>query len=418
VRLGDAGAGGGRRLKFVPIPVILLEVGQPLPVNLYSDDGTLLLRKGQPVVSIKHQEKLHTFNASALEADALAWQRAYERMVHMLINSGADLQEIASAHMPRHIHTTDYLIATQLAGGWLDLQEVLRGILYQGGLSINPMPRLLGMQQKMIGLIEADADESLFALYQALRDASLGYCATHGLLCALLCELTAIKLNIPASKRVSLMAAAMTMNIGMARDQDRLARQAVPVTAWQRDVIKNHPERSVAVLEALGVVDPDQLDMVRWHHQWDNPQGLASNLVCRRLLFLADAFVARTAARKTRSSLAPVEAVKSLVIGASGDTLGVGSAMAQAVSFYPPGTYVQLQSGEIAVSVQRGERANTPWVISIMDRDSMPITTYVCRNTAEPAYAIRGPENAESVRVMVQVERVLRARARIPKIRG
>ena len=158
-----------------------------------------------------------------------------------------------------------------------------------------------------------------------------------------------------------------------------------------------------------------QLDVVRWHHQWDHRDALPQARASRRLLHYADAFVARVAARRTRSSMAPVTAVKSMVLGAVGDALGVSSAIAQSVGFYPPGSYVQLQGGEIAVSVQRGERANAPWVVIISDKNSMPVNSYLCRNTAEPAYAIRGPENAESVRILVPIEQVRRARTTIPR---
>ena len=402
-------------MKYVPIPVNLLEVGRPLPVDLFSEDGQLLLRRGQPVASAYHIEKLHEFKASATPADASAWQRAYERTVRALLARGADMNQIANASMPSEIRESDYLVGQQLDGGWLDLQVVLRGILYQGGLAINPLPRLFGIQDKVSTMVREDADDSLFCLFQALKDSSLGYCPTHALLCAVLCELTAGKLEMTAVQRKSLMAAVLTMNIGMAREQDVLARQSEPLSPAQRALIAQHAQDGAQILTDIGVADAVQLDIVRWHHHWDHAEALPANQACRRLLHLADAFVARTAARKTRASLAPVVAVKSMVLGAVGDALGVGSAMAQAIGFYPPGSYVRLQGGEIAVSVQRGERANTPWVICIVDRNDMPVSSYICRNTAEPAFAIRGPENAESMKVTVQIDKVRRARARIPR---
>lgn len=402
-------------MRYIPIPVQLLEVGKPLPVDLFSEDGQLLLRKGLPVESSYHRDRLHGFKASASPADASAWQRAYERTVHMLLRSGADLQQIADAKMPSEIRESDYQVAHQLDGGWLDLQVVLRGILYQGGLAINPLPRLYGIRDKVRSMVQADADDSLFSLFQALKDSSLGYCPTHALLCAVLCELTASKLGMSMDQRESLMAAALTMNIGMAREQDVMARQAESLSPAQRELIAQHALEGADLLAGMGVEDQCQLDIVRWHHHWDHVDGLPANQACRRLLHISDAFVARTAARKTRASLPPVVAVKSMVLGAVGDALGVGSAMAQAVGFYPPGSYVRLQGGEIAVAVQRGERANTPWVICIVDRNEMPLTSYICRNTAEPAFAIRAPENAESIKVTVQHDKVLRARSRIPR---
>ena len=110
-----------------------------------------------------------------------------------------------------------------------------------------------------------------------------------------------------------------------------------------------------------------------------------------------------------------MKAVKSMVLGAQGDAIGVGSALAQAVSFYPPGTYVQLVNGDIAVSVQRGARANTPWVISILDKDSLPIIKYVPRDTSDAAWTIVQPVSFETVRVVVSLDKVRRARDRIPR---
>lgn len=400
-------------MKYVPIPVAMLQVGQPLPINIVSDTGQLLLKKGQPIVSNAHRDKLHAFNASATPSDAMAWQRAYERMIHELLRSGVDVQDVAKAPMPTEIRELDYVVGQQLKGGWLDLQEVLRGILYQGGLAINPLHRIVGIERKAQELLEKDADDSLFCLFQALTDDSIGYCATHALLCAVVADLTATKLNVDRMLRRSLFSAALTMNIGMAREQDAMARQNSALSDWQRKLIGEHAQMGVQLLQNMGVDDADQLDIVRWHHTPENAEALERNLPLRRILSLADVFVARTAARKTRSSQSAVKAVKTMVLGAAGDVVGVGSAMAQAVGFYPPGSYVQLVNGDIAVAVQRGARANTPWVVSIVDKDSMPITRYVCKDTGEAAHAIATPVAFEKVRVAVSVDKVRRARERL-----
>jgi HD-GYP domain-containing protein (c-di-GMP phosphodiesterase class II) len=402
-------------VKYFPIPVALLEIGKPLPVDVWSSTGNLLLRKGQPVVSEQHREKLHAHQASSTLADALAWQRSYERMVHVMLRDGVEMQAISRASMPSEIRETDYVVGESVSGGWLDLQEVLRGILYQGGLAINPLRRLAGIEKKAAELLLADPDDSLFCLFQALADETLGYCATHALLCAVVCQLTAEKLGLAPTLVQPLVRAALTMNIGMARDQDSMARQNSAPTDWQRQLIREHPEKSVAILAGFGIDDAEQLDIVRWHHADDSPEGLAHTHASRQLLALADGFVARMAARKTRSPLSPVKAIRSMVLGAEGDAIGVGSAMAQAVGFYPPGSYVLLANGDVAVAVQRGARANTPWVISIVNKDGMPIATYRPKDTATPAYAIESPVDFETVRVTVNLDKVRKARAGIPR---
>lgn len=401
-------------MSYVPIPVALLAVGQPIPVNVWSDTGQLLLRKGQSVVSEQHRDKLHAFNACSTSADAHAWQRAYERMVHEWLRDGVDLMTIAQAPMPSEIREADYIVGAQLTGGWLDLQEVLRGILYQGGLAISPLERLDGIARKAVSLLEQDTDDSLFSLFQALADDTLGYCATHALLCGTVCTLTATKLGLGAPQRRSLLDAALTMNIGMARDQDSLARQTTPPTDWQRTLIRDHAQHSTEILQALGLDDPDTLDLVRWHHQPDAPDALPRNPLARRILATADAFVAKMAARKTRSPLSALGAAKSIYVGAEGEAAAVGAAMATAIGFYPPGSYVQLANGDIAVAVQRGAKANQPWVVSVLDRNSMPISRYLAREAVAGDAAIAAPVNYETVRVAISHDKVRRARERIP----
>jgi cbb3-type cytochrome oxidase cytochrome c subunit len=76
---------------------------------------------------------------------------------------------------------------------------------------------------------------------------------------------------------------------------------------------------------------------------------------------------------------------------------------------------LQLVNGETAVAVQRGSRANMPWVISIVGKDAMPITKYVCKDTADAQQTISAAVHFEKVNVAVVLEKVRRARERIPK---
>ena len=401
-------------MKYVPIPIAMLPVGKPLPVNVWNADGVLLLRKGQPIVSEQHRDKLYDHNASTTEAEAEAWQRSYERMVHSLLQEGVDVQDIARMPMPSAIRERDYHTGEQLNGGWLDLQEVLRGILYQGGLALNPVPRLTAIENKARSLLKEDPDDSLFCLFQALADSTLGYCATHALLCAVVCELAAQKLGLDDHQRQALMSAALTMNIGMAREQDVLARQSSAPSEAQRKLIQEHPQLSVEILRGYGIDGAEELDLVRWHHLPDTPEGLAHTLSSRRLLSMTDVFVAKMAARRTREALSPLESAKSIYLQTEKEvTASVGAALTAAVGFYPPGTYVRLVGGETAVAVQRGARANTPWVIVIVDKNGMPTFNYHCLDSADPANAIASPMLFRSGKVVINGERVRRAREKI-----
>lgn len=332
-------------------------------------------------------------------------------MIHTLRERGADVTTIAHASLPTEILETDYGLGQEVLGGWLDLQEILRGLLYQGAAAIRPLPRLQGIEARALELLKNDPDEALFILFQALADASLGYCATHALLSAVVCELAAAKLGMNESARQVLFRAALVMNIGMARDQDRLANQNMLPTEVQRRLIREHPQHGVDILRAIGVQDESQLDIVRWHHEQDEAAGLASNLMSRRILRSADGFVAKMAARKTRLAMSALGATQSLFLGATPDAESIASAMAAVLGFYPPGTYVQLVNDERAVVAQRGQRANHPHVVSIVNPGGMALSHYLYRDTTDPHYAIRSPLNAEKIKVRVSLEKVAKVRA-------
>jgi hypothetical protein len=87
--------------------------------------------------------------------------------------------------------------------------------------------------------------------------------------------------------------------------------------------------------------------------------------------------------------------------------------MAQAAGFYPPGTYELLANGETAVTVQRGERANTPWVIPILDKDGIALGKFACKETTTPASTIAAAVPAEKIKVTLGIERVRKAREKI-----
>jgi hypothetical protein len=296
-----------------------------------------------------------------------------------------------------------------LATNWLNLLDRLRTLLMQDAAVSTPLTELDDIETRAQALLQADPDEGLFVLFQALDKVSLGYCATHALLVAVVCALTADKLGLPRAPRQALFRAALMMNLGMAQAQDQLARQSTPPNDAQRRLIKEHPEKSLALLHAFGLRDPDTLDMVRWHHDSDAPGALPHNQPYRRLLHCADNFVAKMAPRKTRLAMSPLGAASALRHNAAADTATLVTAMADSVGFYPPGTYVQLVNGEKAVAVARGRHANTPHVMSVVSAGGLPLHPGQYHDTSQPHSAIRTPLNAEKIKVKVSLDDVAKA---------
>nr|WP_315243431.1 hypothetical protein [uncultured Albidiferax sp.] len=386
-------------MHYVPVPVSRIEILRPLPINIWDSKGNLLLRKGQAIVSEHHREHLEAHGACATQPDYKAWVSSYDRLIYALLRDGVSIQEIAKATMPQDILELDYTVGEDITGGWTDVQAVWGTVLHTGASAKNPLGRLDGVQKRAMELLDKDADDSLFGLFQALADKTLGYCATHALLCAVVCELTARKLGLDDCVRPILVQAALTMNISMARLQDTLATQPTPPDAEQKQHIQDHPARSESILRGFGVVNEDLLDIVRLHHDRDETKGLERNLECRRILHLADVLIGKMAHRSTRPGLSALGAAKSNIVGVPDEDARVGKAMTNAIGFYPPGTYVMLANGEKAVSVKKGAAVNTPLVVSIANAQGLPLGIYVLRDTREKPFAIQSPVAADNVKI-------------------
>ncbi len=396
---------------YVPVPLHRVQIGKPLPVDVWTPDGRLLLlRRGQVLLSTPHRDKLSNHQACMTEGDALAWQRSLERLMRAIYRDGGDLSLLDEMPLPTEIIDEDYLPGHEVHGGWLDLQDILRGVLYQGEAAVSPMPRLQALEDKALQLAKEDADEGLFILMQTLPDLHLGYCATHALLCGLVSVLSADKLGLPAHNHPTLMRAAMVMNIGMARLQDSLAQQRAKPDAAQHQSIDAHAELGAAILKALGERQQTVLDLVHWHHLPDagDLDGTARTLL--QVLHLSDVLMAKMAPRKVRAALLPLAATKSMVMQSTETTAGLRRAMAAALGFYPPGSYVTLLNGETAVVVARGQRANAPHVASIVGANGVALGQYKYRNTAEPAQAVKAPIEPHLVHVTVNPARVRQLR--------
>ncbi|WP_151194606.1 HD-GYP domain-containing protein [Candidatus Symbiobacter mobilis] len=400
-------------MKYHPIPLGRIQLGRPLPIDIWSPDGRLLLRRGQTLRSESHREMLAQHQAGMTQSDAMAWQKSLERTMRALRTEGVDLATLAMLPMPAEILDSDYCEGMHVDGGWLDVQDVLRGLLYQGHHAVMPAMRLTGIEQKVLALLREDPDEALFILFQALPDLSLGYCATHALLCAVVGALTAEKLAQNEDQSALLLRSALVMNIGMAQPQDKLARQRTPPNPAQRTLIATHAPTGVEILRDFGICDDILLEFVQWHHAPQDAPIDPAYASALHVLHLADAQIAKMAPRASRPAMSSLHAVKSLVLQDEGSIGDAHRAMAAVLGFYPPGSYVQLVNGEVAVVVKRGLRANAPHVASILGVGGMPLAKYVYHDTAEmhtPQYAVRSSVPASAVHVRVHLERIRRLR--------
>ncbi len=388
-----------------------IEIGAPLPLNIWDGSGVLLLRRGEIIRDLEHRLMLQARGPVVDEDEMRQWTFRYTSEIDRKLRGNERLQAIAGVARPMGVESARNEQELAMPARWADLHTSLGLLLHQGEQAQDFLRRLGLVRARIDELLQSRTDDSLFVLVQMLLDRTLGYSTGHALLCALLCRIVG-KLLLKESRALdTLINAALTMNIGMTRLQDGLALQAQAPSAEQRLRIDQHPLLGVRTLQRLGVQDPAWLQLVRHHHaklpaltELERAEPL---LLMSHLIGLVDVFVARISPRVSRKGLPSQRAARDAYLAADGQPNPLGAALIKAIGVYIPGSYVRLASEELAVVVRRQRRANEPLVFALVGRSGMPLGEPALRDTSEAAYEIKAGVAADEVRVRVNTAKLL-----------
>ena len=294
---------------------------------------------------------------------------------------------------------------------WSDLEAGL-GIILGSPASVQEFEQRVWQYDRwMQNMLQRDTDVGLYLLFQLASNSPVGYSASHALVCAVLCHLIAEGLGLVKNERDSLVHAALTMNIAMTALQDQLASQVDRPTPAQFDAIRAHPVKGGMVLANIGVVDEQWLDVVTGHHDIAADPGelmeVAPPVRLTRIVRIVDRYAAMISPRKTREGRSATDSVR-WVIGESGARdEELGNALVRAVGLCPPGTYVRLDNGEIAVVMRRSSKANHPHVAIVLSENGQLVGQPRLHRTAQGGPLIRSSLAASSVRVRLNHHLIL-----------
>ena len=263
-----------------------------------------------------------------------------------------------------------------LLGQWSDLESGLGIMLGYPASAQEFEARLYQYDRWMQDLIQRDTDVALYLLFQLAAQSPVGYSTSHALVCAVLCHLVAQEFELTPHERNSLVRAALTMNIAMTALQDVLAEQRERPSTAQQEAIRNHPHESQALLTRLFIKDSLWLDVVGQHHaalpeRVPLAQQPAKDRLTR-ILGTIDRYAAMISPRKSRAGRSATDSVRAIVGQEDALRDEVSYTLVRAVGLCPPGTFVRLDNGDIAVVLRRSEKANHPLVASIIDARGEP----------------------------------------------
>ncbi len=346
-----------------------IAIGRALPYTIVDANGRLLFRKGSVIES--------------------------ERQIEGLVLRGLYRMD------PKHEDHDDQLVFggnspfSKLAEFMHRLKKFF-DVFYMGAeADLAELPgRILKLCTDIQKVVEQDSDAVLGAVHLYHEGV---YTINHPVHIAVLCELVGKRQGFSAEDRIPILAAALTANIAILALQEGLHEQKGPLTQDQRDELRRHPARGMEFLRDSGITGAKWLKIVEQHHERLDgsgyPAGLVGSAILKeaRLLALADSYHALISAHAYREAFLAQEALKELLVNG---TKIIDPDMAQIfikeIGVPPPGAYVVLANGEVAIVTKRAHDHATAKVNSIIGVDGNHYSRPLYRDTADERYAIKG----------------------------
>lgn len=251
-------------------------------------------------------------------------------------------------------------------------------------------------------LLDQDTDAALAGMH---LDSEGPYSVAHSLYCAMLAGLISRRRDYGQDVRMTLMAAALTSNVGMLDLQEKLVKHDGPLSEETRKEIERHPERSAKLLKAAGIDDGEWLTIVEQHHEKEDGSGYSRGLSGpaihegAKIVSVADRYHALISDRAQRSGLAPTESLRKLFVLKEGLDEASVFALIKELGIFPPGVYVRLFNGEIGMVTRRGQDGVSPQVSSLIGPRGAPYNKPFARDCGIAQYAIK--EMAEPLSIPV-----------------
>jgi len=321
-----------------------LQVGTPLPFDVFDSENRLLLRRGNRISSESQLERLlreGIFHGRSSKSEAE--QRDDE-------SPATPLGSAQPASAAPEVSTFQML---DDCAGILDGLLQMRPDSDEGRFA----DRLEHLAARIQRLCRSDSDA---ALAYVLLGQAPNYAIRQQMNVAILSTLMLSRLTPESARAGIAVSAALTMNIGTLNLHEELYWVDRPLQEGQREALRRHPLVSVEVLSELGVTDRSWLQIVHQHHEALDgsgyPRGLKGEQICReaRVIGIADRYNGMVMNRAYRRGVAPDFALKEL---ARRDRQATDPALlgllVKVIGVYPPGTVVALVNKEVGVVTNR-----------------------------------------------------------------
>lgn len=265
----------------------------------------------------------------------------------------------------------------------------------------------------MLAVIRANDRDPGVSVASVLLRQEGDYAIRHAVNVAIVTDQLLRALDHGAAHRTPVMAAALTMNLGMRALQNELSQLKGPLTPEQRQAMQKHPLASRDTLRKLGIADPLWLDCVAQHHEMFDGSGYPSRLKGdaihfeARLLGMADRYCAMLNRASWRREQLADSAMLNVLGGPAGSPeTKLGRLFTQTLGVYPAGALVQLLNGDIGMVKAQSNLETAPQVVSLFNAIWDPLTPPRLRDTRQEDYCIVAILNRCEVPIDIRMEDV------------
>ncbi len=188
--------------------------------------------------------------------------------------------------------------------------------------------------------------------------------------------LTALRLEWNEGRIRSLSRACLTQNLGLYPLQTELSEVQGELSNFHRMHIRLHPKNSAKALIKMGVSDRIWLNGVAYHHERMDGSGYPHAYMGKdipleaRLMAIADRYGSMISPRRYRNPGSPRAIMQQFLSGKKSKyDVRLSKALIAELGIYPPGTTVELVSGETALVTRRGRDSLHPEVMAVWDEE-------------------------------------------------
>lgn len=356
-------------------------IGQPLPWDVYGEGNKLLLSRGQIIHSPQQLEAL-------LERGLYIDRSVAERMAQ------AHAKNDRPAHRKTEVRSALRLINM--------VHKRLERLLYNLANEPDAQDKILEVAKIITNAVDINSDIALASIL--LNQDAANYAIRHCVDTAIVALVVACAMKKTPAEIEPIMAAALTMNVGMLRLQDQLEVKQEPLNEKETEIIKNHPQESVSLLKQAGITHPEWLSYVLLHHENEDgsgyPGGKRGDDIPQnaKILAMADRYCAAVVHRKYRKTLMPNVSMRDVLMagGKPCDPM-LAAYFIKELGTYPPGAFVRLQNEEIAVVTRRATADTPPGVHAFLGPRNAALSIPLQRETLKKAFAIREPVSSEQI---------------------